>query len=88
MKLGDDFAYYYAISEQTPSVVNVGVLVNPDGSILASGGLILQLLPNATEEVISACEAVAAKMRPVSTLISEGMSIEILFICTLKMQIS
>ena len=75
-EVGDDFAYYYAISEQTPSIVNVGVLVNPDGSILASGGFILQLLPNATEEVISACEAVAAKMKPVSTLISEGKSIE------------
>ncbi|MCI5723748.1 MAG: Hsp33 family molecular chaperone HslO [Erysipelotrichaceae bacterium] len=75
-EVGDDFAYYYAVSEQTPSVVNVGVLVNPDGSILAAGGLIMQLFPNASEDVVEACELLARKMRPMSTMISEGHTVE------------
>ncbi|MBE6109513.1 MAG: Hsp33 family molecular chaperone HslO, partial [Erysipelotrichaceae bacterium] len=49
-EVGDDFAYYFAISEQTPSIVGVGVLVNPDGTIQASGGLFIQLMPGAKEE--------------------------------------
>lgn len=74
-EVGDDFAYYFAISEQTPSVVGVGVLVSPDGTIKASGGLIYQLLPNATEEAISFCENVAATQKPVSELIDSGLSL-------------
>lgn len=75
-EVGDDFAYYFAISEQIPSVVGVGVLVNPDGSIQAAGGLIYQLLPNASEEAIVKCEQVAKEMLPVSTLINQGKSLE------------
>lgn len=75
-EVGDDFAYYFAISEQTPSVVGVGVLVSPDGTIKASGGLIYQLLPNATEEAISFCENVAATQKPVSELIDSGLSLD------------
>lgn len=72
-EIGDDFAYYFAISEQTPSVVGVGVLVDPDGSIKASGGLIYQLMPGADEEAISFCEHVAATQKPVSELIESGL---------------
>lgn len=71
-EVGDDFAYYFAISEQTPSIVGVGVLVDPDGSVSAAGGLIIQLLPGASEEAIEACEEVAKVLRPVSSLIEEG----------------
>ena len=42
-ELGDDFTYYYATSEQTPSSVGLGVLVNPDNSIKAAGGFIIKL---------------------------------------------
>ena len=73
-EIGDDFAYYFAISEQTPSVVGVGVLV--DGSIKAAGGLIYQLMPGADEEAIAFCEDVAAKQKPVSQLIESGMDLE------------
>ncbi len=75
-EIGDDFAYYFAISEQTPSVVGVGVLVNPNGTIKAAGGLIYQLLPNASEEAIELCEKVAATQKPVSELIDSDLSLE------------
>lgn len=75
-EIGDDFAYYFAISEQTPSVVGVGVLVDTDLTIRAAGGLIYQLMPQATEEAISRCEEIAAAMKPVSTLIDEGNDLE------------
>ena len=44
-ELGEDFTYYFATSEQVPSSVGVGVLVNPDDTILAAGGFIFQLMP-------------------------------------------
>lgn len=75
-EVGDDFAYYFALSEQVPSVVGVGVLVNPEGNIAAAGGLIYQLMPKASEETIEFCEAVAKKQRPVSELIQEGNDLE------------
>lgn len=75
-EVGDDFAYYFAISEQTPSVVGVGVLVDPNGSIRAAGGLIYQLLPGASEETIEACEKIAASQKPVSELIDSGADLE------------
>ena len=75
-EIGDDFAYYFAISEQTPSVVGVGVLVDPNGSIRAAGGLIYQLLPNASEEAIAYCEKVASEQKPVSELMDSGYSLE------------
>ncbi|WP_249685995.1 Hsp33 family molecular chaperone HslO, partial [Bacillus velezensis] len=52
-ELGEDFTYYFAVSEQTPSSVGVGVFVNGDDSILAAGGFILQSMPGAQEETIS-----------------------------------
>ena len=52
-EIGDDFSYYFMASEQTPSVVSVGVLVDETNEILSSGGFIIQLLPEATEEDIS-----------------------------------
>lgn len=75
-EIGDDFSYYFAASEQTPSVVSVGVLVNDDNTILASGGYIIQLLPEATEEDIAYIEEKMKDMPPVSTLINEKNSPE------------
>ncbi|PAF11511.1 redox-regulated molecular chaperone Hsp33, partial [Shouchella clausii] len=49
-ELGEDFTYYLVTSEQIPSSVGVGVLVNPDNTILASGGFIIQLLPGTDDE--------------------------------------
>ena len=75
-ELGEDFTYYFAVSEQTPSSVGVGVLVNGDDSILAAGGFILQIMPGAQEETISFIEERLQKIPPVSTLIEKGLSPE------------
>lgn len=55
-ELGEDFTYYFVTSEQVPSSVGVGVLVNPDNSILAAGGFIIQLMPGTSEDTISKIE--------------------------------
>ncbi|HDR7354129.1 redox-regulated molecular chaperone HslO [Bacillus wiedmannii] len=75
-ELGEDFTYYFAVSEQTPSSVGVGVLVNGDDSVLAAGGFILQIMPGAQEETISFIEERLQKIPPVSTLIEQGLSPE------------
>ncbi len=75
-ELGEDFTYYFAVSEQTPSSVGVGVLVNGDDSVLAAGGFILQIMPGAQEETISFIEDRLQKIPHVSTLIEQGLSPE------------
>ena len=75
-ELGEDFTYYFVTSEQTPSSVGVGVLVNPDNSILAAGGFILQLMPGTDDEVITEIENRLKKIPPVSKLIQQGLTPE------------
>jgi molecular chaperone Hsp33 len=76
-EIGEDFTYYFVTSEQTPSAVGVGVLVNPeDRSVLAAGGFILQLLPNTPEEVVSQMEERLSGLPQVSRMIGEGLSPE------------
>ena len=75
-EIGDDFTYYFAVSEQTPSVVSLGVLVNDTNEVLSSGGFIIQLLPEATDEDISYIEEKMKDFPPISTLIHEGKSPE------------
>lgn len=75
-EIADDFTYYFASSEQVPSSVGLGVLVNRDQSILASGGYILQLMPGVTEDTISAIEQTLKTIKPMSTLIHEGKTPE------------
>lgn len=75
-EIGDDFAAYFNISDQTPSVVSVGVLVNDTNEILASGGFIIQLLPDATEEDIAYIEDTLNGFPAVSYLINSGKSPE------------
>lgn len=55
-ELGEDFTSYLVQSEQTPSSVGAGVIVNPDNSIQAAGGFIIQLMPGTQEEVINVIE--------------------------------
>lgn len=75
-EIGDDFTYYFAVSEQAPSVVSLGVLVNDTNEILSSGGMIIQLLPEATEEDIAYIENQVKSMAPISSLIQEGKTPE------------
>ncbi|WP_050183661.1 Hsp33 family molecular chaperone HslO [Domibacillus robiginosus] len=75
-ELGEDFTYYFAVSEQVPSSVGVGVLVNPDNTILAAGGFIVQLLPNTDDAVIKILEERITTMEPISKLIERGLTPE------------
>lgn len=75
-ELGEDFTYYFAKSEQTPSAVGVGVLVNPDNSIKAAGGFVIQLLPGIKDEEINEIEQKLSQIPPVSTMIDQGMTPE------------
>lgn len=75
-EIGEDFTYYFAMSEQTPSSVGVGVLVDTDHSIKAAGGFIIQVLPGASDDIIGQIEENLGKIKPVSTLIDEGVSPE------------
>ena len=68
-EIGDDFTYYFALSEQTPSSVGVGVLVDTNQHVLAAGGYILQLMPNASEETIQKIEKIIETIPPMSALI-------------------
>ena len=75
-ELGEDFTYYFATSEQVPSSVGVGVLVNPDDTILAAGGFIFQLMPGTPEPIISKMEARLKTIEPISKLIERGLTPE------------
>ena len=70
-EIGEDFAFYFTKSEQTPTAVSVGVLVDPTGNVVSAGALILQVLPDATETDISICEHVIEGLKPMSTIIAE-----------------
>jgi molecular chaperone Hsp33 len=75
-ELGEDFTYYFATSEQVPSSVGVGVLVNPDDSILAAGGFIFQLMPGTEESTIAMVEERVKTIPPISKLIEQGLTPE------------
>ncbi|MBM7646443.1 molecular chaperone Hsp33 [Scopulibacillus daqui] len=75
-EIGDDFTYYFARSEQVPSAVGVGVLVNPDNSIKASGGFLIQVLPGASDTLIDKIEQRLTEIPPISKLIESGQTPE------------
>lgn len=75
-ELGEDFTYYLVSSEQVPSSVGVGVLVNPDNSILAAGGFMIQLLPGTDDETITKIEKRLSSIDPISKLIEKGLTPE------------
>jgi molecular chaperone Hsp33 len=71
-EIGEDIAYYFYASEQVPSAVGVGVLVGKEGNVLASGGFIIQLLPNVEEEVVAKLEEVLRNISSVTELLRNG----------------
>lgn len=75
-EVSEDFTYYFATSEQVPSAVGAGVLVNPDLTILAAGGFIIQMMPGAADETITFIEKRIQNMPPISSLIQEGYTPE------------
>lgn len=74
-EIAEDFTEYFAKSKQKPSVIALGVLINKDG-VKASGGYMIQLMPDATEEDISKVEKALENAPSISQMISEGRSLE------------
>ncbi len=75
-EIAEDITAYYSTSEQTPTVCALGVLVNPDLTIRAAGGLLIQLLPTALDDTIDLVEKCIETLEPISTLIDRGMTPE------------
>lgn len=73
-EVAEDLAAYFMQSEQQPSIVSLGVSINPDLSVKSSGGFIIQPLPNAEDEVIDKLEALAMEMPTMSELFNEGLT--------------
>lgn len=71
-EISEDFTHYFAHSEQIPSAVGAGVLINPDHSVLAAGGFIIQVMPGADEEVLKRLEEQIQAFPPISQLIETG----------------
>ena len=72
-EIAQDLTYYFAASEQTPSSVALGVLMNKNNTVSQAGGYILQLMPGTDDEVITALEEKLQEISPVTTLLSGGM---------------
>ncbi|NQX64085.1 Hsp33 family molecular chaperone HslO [Paenibacillus qinlingensis] len=75
-ELAEDFTYYFAKSEQTPSAVALGVLVNKDHTILASGGFVIQLLPGLTNSEIDEIEAMLGQIPTFTHMLGGGLNLE------------
>lgn len=73
-EIAEDFTYYLTQSEQIPSSMGLGVLVNPDHSILSAGGFLVQVMPGCSEAVLQKVEQSIQAMPPISTLIKQGKS--------------
>lgn len=72
-EIGDDISSYFATSEQTPTAVGVGVLVEVDGHVAASGGFIIQLMPEADEAAIAKLEERLGGIRSVTDMVNSGL---------------
>ena len=75
-EIAEDLTYYFATSEQVPSAVGLGVLMNKNNTVRQAGGFIVQLMPFAEEEVISRLEQNVQKINSVTSLLEEGYTPE------------
>ena len=73
-EIAEDITSYYAVSEQVPTVCALGVLVNPDLSVAAAGGFLIQLLPTADDSVIDRVENGLKGLPAVTTMLAEGLT--------------
>ena len=71
-EIAEDLTYYYALSEQTPSSVALGVLMNRENTVRQAGGFIIQLMPEAEEDVIAGLEKRLGGIRSVTALLDAG----------------
>lgn len=75
-EIAEDLTYYYATSEQTPSSVALGVLMNRDNTVRQAGGMIIQLMPNTEDSIIDGLEAKIATISSITSLLEQGMTPE------------
>ena len=75
-EIAEDLTYYFANSEQVPSSVGLGVLMNKDNTVEQAGGFIIQLMPGATDEFIDKLEARIKEIKSVTAMLEEGMTPE------------
>ena len=75
-EIAEDFAYYFATSEQVPTAVALGVLVNQEGSVKKAGGYFLQITPDTPEEIVQLIEKRSAESDTMTTMLEKGMSLE------------
>lgn len=73
-EIAEDFAHYFVQSEQVPSAVSLGVIVEPDQSVQAGGGLIIQAMPDADEQLLSTVEKRLRSLQSVSRMVTMGMT--------------
>lgn len=73
-EIGDDLTYYFAASDQIPTSLGVGVLVDRDMSVRRAGGFVIQLMPGCDEDVVAALEANLAPVHSVTDLLEAGMT--------------
>lgn len=77
-EIAEDLTYYFATSEQTPSSVALGVLMNKNNTVKQAGGFIIQLLPGASEEVIAGLEKKLGEIDSVTSLLDAGKTPEMI----------
>lgn len=75
-EIAEDLTYYFAVSEQTPSSVGLGVLMNKDNTVAQAGGFIIQLMPFTSDEIIEKLEENIKNLPSVTTMLSEGKTPE------------
>ena len=75
-EIAEDLTYYFAVSEQVPSAVGLGVLMNKDNTVQQAGGFIIQVMPFAEEETIAKLEENVQKIQSVTTLLEQGHTAE------------
>ncbi|MDL2248213.1 Hsp33 family molecular chaperone HslO [Tyzzerella sp. OttesenSCG-928-J15] len=75
-EIAEDFTKYFAVSEQTPSAVALGVLVNTDLTVKQSGGFVVQLMPGASEDVVARLEENISKIDTVTNMMEKGLGPE------------
>lgn len=77
-EIAEDLTYYFAASEQTPSSVALGVLMNKDNTVRQAGGFIIQLMPGASEEIITGLEHKLEQITAITTMLDEGKTPELI----------
>lgn len=75
-EIAEDLTYYFATSEQVPSSVGLGVLMEHDNTVKQAGGFIVQLMPFVDEEVVDRLEANIKKISSVTSMLDKGMTPE------------